>query len=176
MATTLLSNKKSTTGSPYAFYTVTGEETARTTTSVTIKVTVTWNLQYSESWVGTGFSLDGYIYLGGSWRKITLKPSATSISGTATRTASASFSVSAAATTTSLTGIYFKVESSNSNYPGTELTSTACNNMPISRKASASTGITISNCNVGSATTISLTKNTSGVEDKLYYRYFLSCN
>lgn len=131
---TILNNKQSTTGSPYAFYTVKAEPVSgsRTATTVQVKVTVTWHLQYAESWWGTGYTMTAGIYLGSTWNSITLKASSTVYEGTDTHTATGTFTVSGLTETqTSLTGIQFRVQTSNSTYDGGVLTATSCSNLAI---------------------------------------------
>ena len=80
----ILNNKKSTNGSPYAFYTVeTTNITNRTQTTVDISFKITVNLQYAESVSGTGRPLTGGLYLQGNWYTFTIKNSSTAWSGTA---------------------------------------------------------------------------------------------
>ncbi len=105
----LLSSKKSTYGSPYAYYTLDVSVASRTPTTVKLSVTVTTRLQYSASWMGTGHSLIAGLYVGGSWKTFTLKGSSEVWRGTANHTKSTSITVSASAATASLTGIYFRV-------------------------------------------------------------------
>ena len=110
MAQTLLSEKKSTAGSPYMFYTVEVTPSNRTATGVTISLTVKCHLQYSESTSGTGITYTAGLYVGDSWRELQLKSSSDSWSGTTVHTKSTSFTVTGlSATTTSLTGIKFRV-------------------------------------------------------------------
>lgn len=105
----LLSSKKSTYGSPYAYYTLDVSVASRTPTQVKLSVTVTTRLQYSESWIGTGHSLIAGLYVGGSWHTVALKGSSAVWKGTANHTKSTTITVSAGASAPSLTGIYFRV-------------------------------------------------------------------
>ena len=65
---TILNNKKSTYGSPYAYYTVeTTNIENRTATSVDITFKITSNLAYASSSLGRGYTLNGNIYINNSW-------------------------------------------------------------------------------------------------------------
>lgn len=120
MAQTLLSEKKSTAGSPYMFYTVEVTPSNRTATGVTISLTVKCHLQYSESTSGTGITYTAGLYVGGSWRELQLKSSSDSWSGTTVHTKSTSFTVSGlSVTTTALTSIKFRV---TKTYGGSSVT------------------------------------------------------
>lgn len=111
MATTytLVSNKKSTYGSPYAYYTFTAVETSRSASSVTIKFTCTGKLATSSSYFATGKGLKAGVYIGGAWKTWTLKSTSSTWSGTSTHSVSASFSISAKYNVTSLSGIKVRV-------------------------------------------------------------------
>ena len=128
----ILSSKKSTYGSPYAFYSLDATQTARTPTAVTIKFTAYGALQYSTSNLGTGsgMGLVAGVKLNGTWYTWTLKSESTKWSGTGTNSAAASFSVSAAAGTSAL-GAYFRVQRSKTSNTAASLTETACSNISI---------------------------------------------
>lgn len=107
----LLSSKKSTYGSPYAYYTLDVSVASRTPTAVKLSVTVTARLQYSQSWLGTGrgYGLVAGVYVGGAWHTFTIKSESVTWRGTANHSVSTTITVSAAAATASLTGVYFRV-------------------------------------------------------------------
>ena len=152
---TLLSNKKSSYGSPYAFYTATVSVSSRTTTSVKITFKITAKLQYSESWLGTGHGLIAGIKVAGSWHTVTLKSSSSSWSGTKSHSASTSFTVSAAATTATLTGIQVRVYK-NSGAPtnAARLNATNVSNISIGTAATSSTPSLSGGTTFGSVLTI----------------------
>lgn len=107
----LLSSKKSTYGSPYAYYSLDVSVASRTPTRVKLSVKVTAWLQYSSSWLGTGkgYGLVAGVYVGGSWHTFTIKSEGTTWRGTANHTASTTITVPVNASTTALTGMYFRV-------------------------------------------------------------------
>ena len=84
----ILSNKKSTGSSPQAYYSVEATSSNRSTSSVDITVTVTSNLQYSSSSLGSGsnFGLIGYIKLNNTEYSMTLKATNVTWSGTTKHT------------------------------------------------------------------------------------------
>lgn len=131
---TILSNKTSTTGSPYAYYTVTATpvDGTRTANSIQIKVSVTWNLQYEASWWGTGYTMTAKTYLSDAWKSIVIKSSSAVYEGNSSHTSSKTFTVTGLTSTqTSITGIKFQVVTSNSAYDGGVLSSTNCSNLTI---------------------------------------------
>lgn len=154
---TILDSKKSTTGSPYIFYTVEVTATRTSASKASLSVEITSDLEYSSSSKGTGYTMTGKLYVGGSWHSITLKKSTVAWSGANDPyTATATITVSGLSNSqTSLTGVKFKVESSSSSYPGGELTSTSCSNISVP----AWTSYTVSyNANGGSGAPSAQTK------------------
>lgn len=114
---TLISNKKSTYGSPYCYYTFTVSETSRTSSKVTLKFKVTAKLASSQSYIGTGCGLQAGVYVGGAWKNWTLKSTSESLeewSGTAAHSKSASFSISADADLNKFTGVKVRVRRTDS--------------------------------------------------------------
>ena len=134
---TILSKKKSTYGSPYAFYTCKVEEVSRTPTTVKLKITASGYLQYSNSWLGTGsgYGLVAGIYIGGKWYTWTLKSSSTKWSGTTSHSASTTITVDAAVAASALSGVKFRVLRSNTDYKPASLSATACSNIAITNVA-----------------------------------------
>lgn len=129
---TLISSTKSDSGSPYVYYTVTAEDSGRKEDSVKVKVTIKSHLQTSSSWLGTGSGLKGQVYIGGSWRSITIKKTSSSWSGTGSHSASDTFTVDGlTAMQTSLAGIKFRVVRTDSNGSSGKLSSRDCNNLSI---------------------------------------------
>lgn len=129
---TLLSSTKSDGGSPYVYYEVIAEDFSRKENSVKVDVLVKSHLQYSASWLGTGAGLKGQIYIGGSWRDITIKKTSSSWSGTGSHSAGGTFTVTGlTAMQTSLTGIKFRVVRTDSGDSSGKLSSRSCNNLSI---------------------------------------------
>lgn len=147
--TTILSNKQSTYGSPYGFYTVQYEETARSATAVTLAIKILAHLQYAESY--QGYSLTATLTIGGKAFTIPLKGTEM-WSGTTVHTITASVSAPASAQTTSLAAT-FSVSGTPDN--STCLTSTACSNISISRYYTAAS-ISASSGTIGQAVAITL--------------------
>lgn len=138
---TLLSNKKSTYGGPYAFYTLEVTEVKRTPVEVTLKCKVTANLQYSNSWLGTGagYGLTAGIYLNGDWYNWTLKSESTKWSGTTKHSASREITIPASAATSSLS-VKFRVKRTGSADPAS-LSETTCNAMSITKVSDQYSGV-----------------------------------
>ena len=133
----ILSNKKSTGGSPYAYYTVEATSSNRSTSSVDIKIKVTSNLQADASSLGTGgnFGLIGYITLNNTEYSMTLKATNVTWKGTGKHTTTSTFSVNAPGSQEELTNVKFRVSRTGSyanDYSrGAALSSTTCNNISI---------------------------------------------
>lgn len=125
----ILNNKKSTNGSPYAFYTVeTTNITNRTQTTVDISFKITVNLQYAESVSGTGRPLTGGLYLNGNWYTFVIKNSSTAWSGTTKHYINTTITVTdLTASQTSITGVQFRSVGSSSY--GATLSATACSDI-----------------------------------------------
>ena len=81
MAQTILSEKQSTGGSPYAFYTVEVTPSGRTANSVNLAVKVKSHLQYSSSYRGTGVTITAYLTINGTNYSIPLKLSSATNTG-----------------------------------------------------------------------------------------------
>ena len=133
----ILNNKKSTGGSPYAYYSVDATSSNRSTSSVDITITVTSNLQYSSSSLGSGsnYGLVGYITLNNTEYSMTLKSTSQSWSGTTKHTATSTFNVNVPGSQSQLTNVKFRVSRTGSyanDYSrGAALSSTACSNISI---------------------------------------------
>ncbi len=136
-AITLISKKKSTTGSPYAYYTFTAEEVSRTSTAISIKLTVTGWLQYSSSTFGTGLGLSAGVYIGGAWRNWTLKSTSSAWSGTTKHTQSTTVSIPVSQSTTAFTGIQVRVRRTDSNGSSCKLSATTATTSTMSIATSA---------------------------------------
>lgn len=133
----ILSNKKSTGGSPYAYYSVEATSSNRSTSSVDITVTVISNLQYSSSSLGTGsnFGLIGHITLNDTEYSMTLKATNVTWKGTGKHTTTSTFSVNASGSQEELKNIKFRVSRTgsyaNDYSKGGALSSTTCSNISI---------------------------------------------
>lgn len=161
-AITLISKKKSSVGSPYAYYTFTAEEVSRTSTAVNIKLTATGWLQYSSSTFGSGLGLKAGVYIGGAWRTWTLKSTSSSWSGTTKHTESTTVSIPVSASVTSFTGIKVRVTRTDSNGSSCKLNETTATTSTMSIANSATFTITY-DANGGTGAPASQTKayNTS---------------
>ena len=130
MAQTILNNKQSSNGSPYAFYTVEVTPSGRTANTVNLAITVKSHLQYSESFQGTGIILTGYLKISGVSYEIPLKSRAETWSGTTVHTASKNITVTGlSASATSITGVIFRVVNAHDN--SSSLSDTSCSNITI---------------------------------------------
>lgn len=134
---TILNNKKSSGGSPYAYYSVDATSSNRSTSSVDITITVTSNLQYSSSSLGSGssYGLVGYITLNNTEYSMTLKSTSQSWSGTTKHTATSTFNVNVPGSQSQLTNVKFRVSrtgsAANDYSKGAALSSTSCSNISI---------------------------------------------
>ena len=144
---TILSNKKSSGGSPYCYYTVEVTTSNRTASQVTVNVTVKMHLASSSSYLGSGYYVKVHLYVAGAWHEATIKGSSASWSGTKTHSKSFSFTVSAAASATALTGIQFKA-TANTN-TACKRSAVSCSNIAISSVTAPFASCTMS---VGSIT------------------------
>lgn len=132
---TVLKKKKTASGNPRFYYTVSFKCTNRTSNSVKVSASIVASLGTDSNYFGKGLGLKGSIYCGGSWHTVTIKKESEYWKGRSGHTVSTSFTVSGlSASTTSLTNIKFKVARTDSllaNVAG-ELSSTDCSNMKIS--------------------------------------------
>lgn len=132
---TLLNKTKTKYSAPLFYYTVKAKAANRTATGVKVTVTVTTALSHSSSYFGRGYGLTGSLYIGGSWRNVTLKTSSEYWKGTTAHTANLTVNLTnLAAGTTSLTGIKFKVTRTDTNDDGGKagrLDETACSALKI---------------------------------------------
>lgn len=124
----VLSNKQSTYGSPYGFYTVTLEPSGRTKDTVTVKCTVSAHLQYDAS--ETQYGVTCGLYIGGAWHEFTLVKYGTWWEGTTPISASATFEVSGLSVAqTVIDGIKFKATAGDGATSGPSLSATACSDL-----------------------------------------------
>ena len=134
---TILSSKKSSVGSPYAYYTVAATTSSRTPLSALVTVKITTKLADRISFFGTGKGLQAGLYVGGSWHTVTVKSTSSSWSGTSAHTAEMSFRVSGlSASTSALTGIKFRVLRTDSTGSACKLNETSCSNIAVTKISS----------------------------------------
>lgn len=136
---TILNSKKSSGGSPYAYYTVEVTPSNRLANTINMYVKVTGHLASSSSSLGTGgtMGLNCYITLNGNeYGPITLKGTSTSWSGTSNHSANTTFTVTGLTVMqTAITSVKFRVSRTGSaagDYTkGAALSSTKCNDIAI---------------------------------------------
>ena len=133
----ILSNKKSTGGSPYAYYSVDATSNNRSTSSVDVTIKVTSNLQADASSLGIGnnFGLIGYITLNDTEYSMTLKSTNVTWKGTGKHTTTSTFNVNAPGSQEELKNVKFRVSRTgsyaNDYSKGGALSSTTCSNISI---------------------------------------------
>lgn len=129
-AQTVLSNKQSTYGGPYGFYTVTLTPSNRTMNSVTVKVKVTAHLQYDASY--TEYGVKCSLYIGGAWHEFTLVAYGTAWQGTSPISATKTITVSGLSVAqTVIDGIKFKATAGDGETSGPSLKATGCSDLVI---------------------------------------------
>ena len=141
----LLSSKKSTYGSPYAYYTVDVSLVGRTPTTATLLVEVTSRLQYGSSYIltGKGYGLVAGIYAGGEWHEWTIKTESISWRGTANHTSRATIIVTGLSTSTAAIGLSFRVLRTSGAGNAARLNSISLGNISVGNVAATYTGVKI---------------------------------
>ncbi len=131
---TILKGAKSEQNEPTFEYSIVCKATNRAANSVKINVSITAKLTRDTSYFGRGYGLKASLYMGGSWRTAVLKTTDEYWKGRSAHTKNLSFTISGLSTTqTSLTGIKFKVERTDTNGQNAgALKERSCSNMPIS--------------------------------------------
>ena len=154
MAQTILSEKKSTVGNPYAFFTVQVTPSNRTSTSVKLAITVKSHLQWEDSQLGAGYTMTGYLKVNGTSYYITLKTSSEVWSGTTVYTATRTITVNdLSESETSLSGITFRVAGES------RLDETSCSSITIPSGNGASTfTLSATSVNIGSSLTVTISR------------------
>ena len=157
MAQTILNEKKSTAGNPYAFFTVQVTPSDRTTNSVKLAITVKSHLQWSDSLLGTGYTMTGYLKVNDTSYSITLKTSSEVWSGTTVYTATRTITINEIdSATTSLTGVTFRVAGES------RLDETSCSNITIPSGNGHSTfTLSATSVNIGSSLTVTISREVS---------------
>lgn len=125
---TVINEKQSTQGGPYAFYTLTLTASNRTATSVKISYTLKTHLQYSASY--HGWALNAKIAVGSSSTTVAIKGTET-WEGTAVHTKTGSFTVSGLSSSTTSLSNSLTVTSPSSG-AGATLTKTSGTALSIS--------------------------------------------
>lgn len=135
---TILSETKSTGGSPYAYYTVNATASDRTASTVKVKVDIIGRLSSSSAVLGSGgtMGLIGYITLHGTEHSITLKTTSEKWSGTTKHTKSATLTIeNLEGSQSQLTNIKFRVSrtgsAANDYTKGAAMSSKNCSNLQI---------------------------------------------
>lgn len=125
---------KSDAGAPSFNYKIVAKATNRTSTSVKITLTITTSLAKDANYFGRPYALKGSVYFGGSWRTFTIKKSTEYWKGKTAHTVNISFTLSnLTASTSSLTGIKFKVERTDTTGGNAGILSEkSCKNLAIS--------------------------------------------
>ena len=157
MAQTILNEKKSTVGNPYAFFTVQVTPSNRTTNSVKLAITVKSHLQWSDSLLGTGYTMTGYLKVNDTSYSITLKTSSEVWSGTTVYTATRTITINELdSATTSLTGVTFRVAGES------RLNETSCSNITIPSGNGHSTfTLSATSVNIGGSLTVTISREVS---------------
>lgn len=167
---TILSNKQSTYGSPYCYYTVTAYPYSRSASSCTITITIKANLGSSDSWLGTGHILIATIAIGSKSYDIDLKGYSDVWEGTAVHTTTKDISINELSSTqTSLTDVKFSVVNTYGN--SSTLSSTSCSNITIDTGNSISDYYIKDELYLGEETTISIFPVTSSNYHNIYVSY-----
>lgn len=167
---TILSNKQSTYGSPYCYYTVTAYPYSRSASSCTITITVKANLGSSDSWLGTGHILIATISIGSKSYDIDLKGYSDVWEGTTVHTITKDISVNELSSTqTSLTNVKFSVVNTYGN--SSTLNSTSCSNITIDTGNNISDYYIKDELYLGEQTTLSIFPVTSSNYHNIYVSY-----
>ena len=164
---TVLSAKQSTTGSPYAFYTLVVTASNRTATTVRVNYEITSWLQYAES--SNGITLNAYITAGGT-KSSAIKLKGTEYwTGTTKHTKTGYFTVKDLSATTDSISIYFEVDSVEQERSALEKTKCKSLTIPIYAKATVPS-LNKTEATLGStAVTISMPRDVSVWTHKLTY-------
>ena len=172
MAQKILSNKQSTTGSPYVYYTIEVTPSNRTLTTVDIAVTCKSHLASSSSSLGIGanYGITGKLTVNGVDHTWTIKATNKSWSGTTEYTSTTNFTVSNLAwDTTSLTAKMYAIRTSGSTSNAGYLKTTSCSNITIEKAAAPSAVDSVSATTTPNAPTIKWTPKDSSFKFKVKY-------
>ena len=118
---------------PNINYKVTAKATGRTANSVKVALSITGSLATDSNYFLSGYILKAAVYIGGSWREVTLKKATDQWRGKTGHTANITVTVTGLSETTSaLTGIKFRATRGDSYGTAGILGETACKNLSIS--------------------------------------------
>lgn len=137
-ASATLFNGNADSGEPMFNYKVVAKASKRTSSSVRINVSITAALTRAASFFGRGYGLKASLYIGGAWRSVILKYPTSYWRGLSGHTVNMAFTISGlAATASTLSGIRFKVERTDSltDGHGGVLSEKACNSLPLTAYA-----------------------------------------
>ena len=146
---TILSNKQSSSGSPYIIYTVKATPSNRTLTTVDLYISITAHLKNADSSLGkgSGYGIKGRVTVagqnfwfdGGSGNGPLIKGTGTSWSGTGNHTVSHTFTVSNLTwDVTSLATTFYAIRTSGNTSNAGYLSTTNCTAITIDRAAAPS--------------------------------------
>lgn len=169
---TILSSKKSTYGSPYAYYTVSVIASNRKENSVKLTFTVSCKLAYSSSLLGTGYGLKAGVYVDGEWHTATLKSTDSSWSGTSAHTCEISFTVSGLSWDDTSLSVKFRCLRTDSYGDACELSSTSCSAAKFSTYPVPTTpSIDLDSVEMGKSIVISMPRKASSFTHTLTYSF-----
>lgn len=136
-ASATLFNGNADSGEPMFNYKVVAKASKRTSSSVRINVSITAALTRSSSYFGRGYGLKASLYIGGAWRSVILKNATSYWRGLSGHTVNLAFTLNTAATVSTLSGIRFKVERTDSltDGHGGVLSEKACKDLPLTAYA-----------------------------------------
>ena len=180
MATTILNNQRSTSGGPYAYFTISVETLSRSATSVDIRVTVRSNLANDDSRLGEGptMGLGCYLHFFDSAqnRYIELKePYDDAWAGTDYHYASGDFTLPVASNVTSVTDVsveVYRTGSAEGNFRyGAQLDTTSCSNFTIPQGIAATEITSVTSGTTDYAPVVKFTPSSSDLKYKIAYSY-----
>ena len=128
----LLLNKSTTSGNPRFDYKVSAKVTKRLETSATVSFVVTASLKEESNYFGNGYGLKASVYAGGAWHSATLKKTTAKWEGQTGHSVTISATITGLnASSSSISGIKFKCERTDSNGTAGILSETACSNISL---------------------------------------------
>lgn len=144
----------STASAPTVDYTVSAAISYRGSNFVVLSIGISASLAKSSSYFGTGYILEGHVYIGGSWRTVTLKRSNDYWAGRTGHTVTFGCTVEGITETQSaLTGIKFKATRPDGSGNTGVLSATSCKNLTIGQYGGSATSwyMTAADYGTGSA-------------------------
>ena len=180
MATVILNDQRSTSGGPYAYFTISVDILERRTNAVDIRVTVRSNLANDQSVLGEGptMGLGCYLHFFDSEqnRSIKLKdPYNDSWEGTDYHYASGNFTLPAASNVTSVTDIsveIYRTDYAEGNFRyGAQLDTTSCSNFSIPQGLAPTNITSVTSGTTNYAPVLKWTPSSSDLKYKVAYSY-----